>query len=511
MPAPLRSATARCVFSLLVLLSFIPSVAAQIELVADLNPGEASSSPAGFSVNGGLLHFFASTPEPGLFEISPGGLTPVRLPMDLPTELFFTGAPPVAVGRFLCFGVGYLVSPSLGVDQLACYDRDTQAVTRWPVTYPGTWHATTPPVVVGSRIYAGVRLGGHPEPVDGGYIAAYDPLAGTLEEIELTPERLVPQGLFLFEGRLFTTADGPSSHALYRLDPLSRDVAVYPQESCNGQFLITRYTPHAGRLYFQALRDADTVCEGRWTLSRYLPEEDRIEEVPVPESITRQNAPLLSTPHGLYFGGYQFAAPEGGWLYRHDAAADTTGPVLRLHEAGMETLGLVLLNDDVYFSTSLSVGDDRRDGLFSYHPSTGLTHVRNSPIEEVQAPTPRASFDGRLFLSGFTTRTGRELFAYTPATTSTSAAAEARTALSPLFPNPSYERASLLVSVGRPQQVRIGVHDLLGRKVAVVHEGALAEGAHTLTLDTTHLAPGAYLVHATGEGWQVTRPFTVVR
>lgn len=97
--------------------------------------------------------------------------------------------------------------------------------------------------------------------------------------------------------------------------------------------------------------------------------------------------------------------------------------------------------------------------------------------------------------------------------TSGEAAATATTfALGAAYPNPATGSAQVELTVETAQVVRVAVYDLLGREVAVLHEGALSAGhAVTLQLDGTRLAAGTYLIRATGEREQATVRVTLVR
>ncbi|MEM1054595.1 MAG: carboxypeptidase regulatory-like domain-containing protein [Bacteroidota bacterium] len=80
-----------------------------------------------------------------------------------------------------------------------------------------------------------------------------------------------------------------------------------------------------------------------------------------------------------------------------------------------------------------------------------------------------------------------------------------------VYPNPTRGEASVAFSLPEGADVRVAVYDMLGREVAVVAEGARAEGTHTARLGTEAMAPGLYLVRVeTAEGVQSVR-FTVVR
>ncbi len=90
-------------------------------------------------------------------------------------------------------------------------------------------------------------------------------------------------------------------------------------------------------------------------------------------------------------------------------------------------------------------------------------------------------------------------------------AAGAEAALSAPYPNPAAGRARLTLRLDRAQHVRVEVFDALGRRVATVHDGALAAGPTPLALDAAALPSGTYLVRATGERFALAERATVIR
>ncbi len=83
-------------------------------------------------------------------------------------------------------------------------------------------------------------------------------------------------------------------------------------------------------------------------------------------------------------------------------------------------------------------------------------------------------------------------------------------------PNPFRRTTALTLTLPAPQSVRVEAFDVLGRRVAVLHDGAMAAGPHPLTLDASELPAGLYVVRATGSeatrgGAVVSRSVTVVR
>ena len=79
-------------------------------------------------------------------------------------------------------------------------------------------------------------------------------------------------------------------------------------------------------------------------------------------------------------------------------------------------------------------------------------------------------------------------------------------------PNPARSTTTLSLSLAAPETVTVRVMDLLGREVQTLHTGALAAGeAHRFEVNASGLAPGVYLVRASGDTFSATQRLTVVR
>ncbi|HLA64444.1 MAG TPA: T9SS type A sorting domain-containing protein, partial [Rhodothermales bacterium] len=78
-------------------------------------------------------------------------------------------------------------------------------------------------------------------------------------------------------------------------------------------------------------------------------------------------------------------------------------------------------------------------------------------------------------------------------------------------PNPVRDRAAVTLTLDRAQTATVAVYDALGRRVAMLHDGALTAGTHALTFDTAALPAGLYVVRASGDGLALTHRATVVR
>ena len=85
-------------------------------------------------------------------------------------------------------------------------------------------------------------------------------------------------------------------------------------------------------------------------------------------------------------------------------------------------------------------------------------------------------------------------------------------ALSEVYPNPFNPQARFTLEVAETQPVLVELYDALGRRVATLHDGALAAGtAHAFTVDGRGLASGLYMVRATGETFTATRRVTLLK
>lgn len=81
-----------------------------------------------------------------------------------------------------------------------------------------------------------------------------------------------------------------------------------------------------------------------------------------------------------------------------------------------------------------------------------------------------------------------------------------------IWPNPFAGTATLRLRVAKPQNVRIALHDLLGRSVGEVFEGILAAGEwRTLALDGSHMPNGVYFCRIAGETFSEVQKIVLLR
>ncbi len=84
-------------------------------------------------------------------------------------------------------------------------------------------------------------------------------------------------------------------------------------------------------------------------------------------------------------------------------------------------------------------------------------------------------------------------------------------ALGAAYPNPFSRRTTLALDVAEAQAVTVEVFDVLGRRVATVHDGLLAVGQHRIVIEAAALPAGVYVVRAEGETFHFAQRVTAVR
>lgn len=84
--------------------------------------------------------------------------------------------------------------------------------------------------------------------------------------------------------------------------------------------------------------------------------------------------------------------------------------------------------------------------------------------------------------------------------------------VSAAYPNPFARSTQFDLTLDQAQNVTIAVYNVLGQRVATLHEGALSGGTtHTFTFRAGDLPGGVYLYRVDGETFSQTRQLTLVR
>ena len=84
-------------------------------------------------------------------------------------------------------------------------------------------------------------------------------------------------------------------------------------------------------------------------------------------------------------------------------------------------------------------------------------------------------------------------------------------ALAQSYPNPTTGRATIKYDLPAPQQVRIEVYDVLGRRIAVLVDEEVEAGFHTAVFDASRLASGTYLYRIEAGSFTDVRRMLVIR
>ncbi|PSQ71118.1 MAG: hypothetical protein BRD31_03020 [Bacteroidetes bacterium QH_2_64_26] len=83
--------------------------------------------------------------------------------------------------------------------------------------------------------------------------------------------------------------------------------------------------------------------------------------------------------------------------------------------------------------------------------------------------------------------------------------------VSPVSPNPVSDEATVSVAVQEAQDVRVGVFNVLGQRVARLHDGPVAANDPTTLTVGTDLQSGVYFLRIKGDSFSATRKFVRVR
>lgn len=79
------------------------------------------------------------------------------------------------------------------------------------------------------------------------------------------------------------------------------------------------------------------------------------------------------------------------------------------------------------------------------------------------------------------------------------------------YPNPLNGNGTVVLDVPRSQSARLVVYDLLGREVAVLHDGRLEKGRQTLSMSGSDWAAGSYMLRLVTEDGVQSTPLVLVR
>ena len=183
---------------------------------------------------------------------------------------------------------------------------------------------------------------------------------------------------------------------------------------------------------------------------------------------------------------YDFTAPGTGFV-TFDFGASDFDTVAVLYEDTFPALPEA--------SDEIACSDDA-DG-------TPQSRIENAFVQAAQFYVVR--------VSGGAGAQGAVSFDYSFSTSTAGDAAPGTGAALSASPNPLRSGGTVTLSVPTTQTVAVAVFDALGRRVATLHDGAVAAGDLPLSLDASALPSGVYIVRAIGETVCLSERVTVVR
>lgn len=163
---------------------------------------------------------------------------------------------------------------------------------------------------------------------------------------------------------------------------------------------------------------------------------------------------------------------------------DRLGSLIRSGDAGetWESVGAVLPNDGTLEIYMLKTGPDGR--LYASVTQAGPSADPEGLYRTVRPVFPVSAEESAEMLSGLGLG---------------------------VYPNPARSSARVTLSVPEASDATVAVYDVLGREVAVLHDGPLAAGEHRLRFESSGLPAGVYLVRAEAAGTTRAVHFTLVR
>ena len=427
-------------------------------MVRDIRPGAESSMPdidglpAALTISGSTLYFVANDGTHGfelwksdgtaegtvmVRDLNPGGdaFSDQEIPMiDINGTIFF-GADDGTSGAELwkSDGTGAGTVPVKDI-----YPGAESSVLKWFVDLEGTLLFSALDGATGVELWKS-------DGTAGGTTIVRDILDGTGSS--------VPTGLTLLDGFVyFAAADGDRGIELWRSDGTSAGTTMIEVHQGAAGSLPLFLTPVGDRLYFLA-NDAEHGDE----LRLYDPSTGAV-------TLVRDINP--GTPHGLLRGLSQLVSFDGKlYVGARDGGASAVGP-LELEP---------WVSDGTEAGTRL---------LRDIYPGT----VGSAPKEFTVSGE-------NLFFSAKDDRNGQELWALKRSGSSSTppvVSGDASLRISRTTPNPARETITISYTLAQAGKATMTLHDILGRRSAILLDTYLPEGSHTVECDVRDLPAGLY-------------------
>jgi ELWxxDGT repeat protein len=499
-------------------------------LVADINPGPEDSEPSGFIALGDFVYFVADDGTHGreLWRTD-GTDAGTALVKDIHPGARPDGTPNSArIGDLVAFGEALYFGADDGVngDELWRSDGTEAGTVLVKDLFPGSRSDGAPNAGDPSHLYPyGGALFFNGCSADGCELWKTDGTAdGTVLVKDIDPAASGNPLLFVeLDGLLYFRAETRAHGSeLWRSDGTAAGTALfedlYPGEAPSG-------LPNESVPRFLTVADGALFFFARTSLGDALWRSDGTPDgtEPIGPFWDEGFAPFAGSPLDA-LGGHLYLsyrdATHGGELWRTDGTADGTGLFVDLFpgedDGGAPNNSFpgkpLVVGDRLYFAARDGAGRElwRTDGTAA--GTVRLTDINPGEANGIRGNDAEFHLVGdRIVFAATDGVHGNELWSLgVGATSSASGPAAAPLALT-VAPNPARRASAVTVALAAPDRVVVEVFDVLGRRVAVLHEGPLAAGAHRLALPAP-LGSGVRIVRArTASGAQATAPLTVTR
>ncbi len=218
-------------------------------------------------------------------------------------------------------------------------------------------------------------------------------------------------------------------------------------------------------------------------------------------------------------------AADGDYVFFSDSDADGA---LLLYSYDVSTTQVREQNEVRFFRDVTATGDavylfgpmsqddpfsDAGEYLWRFDPS-GNAFAPIAQLPDGAIPREPVAFGGAVVFSAKDPTVGREIWASSPLVTDV----DDRTATTPsglrittVFPSPASGWITVSLDAPQAQHARIDLFDVTGRLVATLPTDLAAAGANTVRVDLSSVAPGVYVVVASGSSGADTRIVVVAR
>jgi len=481
---------------------YVPNAAAQFDvaLVADIYPGSDGGAPRSLSVYDGRLFFAADDGTHGR-ELWAYDATTDEARMVADINAGSDRSMPVSQGDFTEFDGRLFFTANDGTHgyELWAYDHITDETQLVADIYPGD-EGSAPGdegglLVHGDRLFFDADDGIH-----GRELWAYDAEtneASIVADINPGSSESLINSLTIYDGALYFSALGEEGFGLWKYDGLD-----FPTVSAEDAIGLTVYED---RLYFVSY-DPPTGAE-LWAYDAATGESGIVVDIN-PGSEGSGPGGLTVYAGRLFFGAEQGESGRALWVF--DAATDEATVAADVSPSSRPG-DLLVYNDWLLFGA-----DDGEHGseLWSYRQASGdatlVADIYPGAIGSFSSGL--TVYDEQVFFRADDGVNGSELWTVVPVEVTTEdAPALSDSPLLTVYPNPSVSVASVELTMAGAADANVVVFDVLGRWVAVLHDGPLGAGVHRLRLDAAALPAGVYVVRATAGNERVTRKLVVAR